>query len=116
MDVADARERIRPIIDDVRDEGASAVLRWSEKLDGVRPPSLRVPAERLEQAARDLDPAVRAALLESIARARRVHSDQRRTDVTTEVVPGGTVTERWIPVDRVGLYVPGGREIGRAHV
>ena len=51
---------------------------------------------------------MRAALLESIDRARRVHLDQRRADVTTTVVPGGTVTERWLPVDRVGLYVPGG--------
>src|ERR671917_542697 len=55
-----------------------------------------------------LDPEVRAALLESISRARKVHADQRRTDHTTQVVPGGTVTERWVPVDRVGLYVPGG--------
>ena len=111
MDVADAGERIRPIIGDVRTEGASAVLRWTERLDGVRPPSLRVPPERMRQAADELDPAVRSALLESIDRARRVHTDQRRTDVTTVVVPGGTVTERWLPVDRVGLYVPGGRAV-----
>jgi histidinol dehydrogenase len=51
---------------------------------------------------------VRAALEESIRRARLVHADQRRTDTTTRVVPGGTVTERWVPVGRVGLYVPGG--------
>lgn len=111
MDVADAGEHIRPIIGDVRTEGASAVLRWTEKLDGVRPPSLRVPVERLQQAADALEPEVRAALLESIARARKVHTDQRRTDVTTVVVPGGSVTERWLPVDRVGLYVPGGRAV-----
>ncbi len=111
MDVADAEERIRPIIGDIRTEGASAVLRWSEKLDGIRPPFLRVPTEVLAEQADGLDPAVRAALLESIARARRVHADQRRTDTTTVVVPGGTVTERWIPVERVGLYVPGGRAV-----
>ncbi len=111
MDVADAGEHIRPILGDVRSEGAAAVLRWTEKLDGVRPPSLRVPVERLQQAADDLDPAVRAAMLESIARARRVHEDQRRHDTTTVVVPGGTVTERWLPVERVGLYVPGGRAV-----
>lgn len=111
MDVADAGERIRPIIGDVRTEGAAAVLRWTEKLDGIRPPALRVPPERLAQAADDLEPDVRAALLESIARARKVHTDQRRTDVTTVVVPGGTVTERWLPVERVGLYVPGGRAV-----
>jgi histidinol dehydrogenase len=51
---------------------------------------------------------VRAALGESIRRARLVHDAQRRTDVSTQVVPGGTVTERWVPVGRVGLYVPGG--------
>ncbi|NNH24342.1 histidinol dehydrogenase, partial [Pseudokineococcus marinus] len=49
-----------------------------------------------------------AALEESVRRARLVHADQRRTDTTTQVVPGGTVTERWVPVGRVGLYVPGG--------
>ncbi len=111
MDVADAEAHIRPILGDVQTEGASAVLRWTEKLDGVRPPSLRVPAERLEQAAADLDPTVRAALLESISRARKVHADQRRVDTTTVVVPGGSVTERWLPVERVGLYVPGGRAV-----
>jgi histidinol dehydrogenase len=111
MDVADAGERIRPIIDEVRTEGAGAVLRWTEQLDGVRPPSLRVPVAMLREQAEALDPAVRAALLESIDRARRVHADQRRGEVTTVVVPGGTVTERWLPVDRVGLYVPGGRAV-----
>ncbi len=111
MDVADATERIAPILDDVRTGGAEAVQRWSEKLDGVRPPSLRVPPALLQAAAAALPADVRAALEESIARARRVHTDQRRVDVVTTVVPGGTVTERWIPVERVGLYVPGGRAV-----
>jgi histidinol dehydrogenase len=62
----------------------------------------------VSEALAGLDPAVRAALEESIARARRVHADQRRSEVTTTVVTGGTVTQRWVPVDRVGLYVPGG--------
>ena len=111
MDVADAQEHVRPIIAEVRDEGATAIARWSERLDRVVPPALRVPAERLKQAERELDPAVRAALIEAIARARKVHLDQRRVDVSTVVVPGGTVTERWLPVERVGLYVPGGRAV-----
>lgn len=111
MAVADAQATITPIIDDVRVRGAAGVLDWTERLDGVRPPSLRVPIEVLSAAEAALDPAVRAALLESITRARRVHTDQRRVDVQTVVVPGGTVTERWLPVDRVGLYVPGGRAV-----
>jgi len=102
---------VRPIVEDVRDRGSAAVLEWGERLDGVRPPSLRVPQQALDDALRALDPAVREALEESIRRARLVHADQRRTDTATHVVPGGTVTERWLPVDRVGLYVPGGRAV-----
>ncbi len=108
MDVEAALTTVRPLCDAVRDRGEAAVLELSERFDGVRPPSLRVPADVLAGALVGLDPAVRAALEESIRRARLVHEAQRRTDVTTTVVPGGTVTERWVPVDRVGLYVPGG--------
>ncbi|CAM5706143.1 Histidinol dehydrogenase [Streptomyces californicus] len=56
-------------------------------------------------------PSALAALEESIRRARLVHREQRRTTHTTQVVPGGTVTEKWVPVERVGLYVPGGRSV-----
>ncbi len=108
LDVSVAVERIRPLVEAVRDHGYPAIREASERFDGVCPPVLRVPTEAIAEAEEVLDPDVRAALLESIARARRVHDDQRRTDHTTQVVPGGTVTERWVPVDRVGLYVPGG--------
>lgn len=111
MDVSEAADRIHPILEDVHKRGASAVLQWSEQLDGVAPPSLRVPPSEIERAVAQLDPGVRDALEEAIRRARLVHGDQRRSDVVTQVVTGGTVTERWIPVDRVGLYVPGGRAV-----
>jgi histidinol dehydrogenase len=108
LDVSVAVERIRPVVEAVREHGFSAIREATERFDGVRLERLRVPSEAIAAAAGTLDPDVRAALLESIARARRVHADQRRTDVTTQVVPGGSVTERWVPVARVGLYVPGG--------
>jgi len=111
MDLADAGDTIRPVLDAVRDRGADAVLEACERFDGVRPTHLRVPAEVIEAAVAELDPSVRAALEVSIERARIVHRDQRRVDVITEVVPGGSVTERWLPVARVGLYVPGGRAV-----
>ncbi len=111
MDLADAGAMIRPVLESVRDQGAAAVLDACERFDGVRPASLRVPADVIDRAATELDPAVRRALQVSIERARRVHADQRRVDVVTDVVPGGTVTERWLPVARVGLYVPGGRAV-----
>ena len=108
FDVEAALHEVRPICDDVRDRGDVALYAAAERFDGVRPAALRVPAEVITTALERLDPAVREALEESIRRARLVHADQRRTDTVTEVSPGGTVTERWVPVDRVGLYVPGG--------
>ena len=111
IDVEQATATVLPIIDDVRERGADAVLDWTERLDGVRPPCLRVPVSAIDAAVAALDPEVREALEEAIRRARLVHADQRRVDVTTVVVPGGTVTERWLPVSRVGLYVPGGRAV-----
>ncbi|GAB3274625.1 histidinol dehydrogenase [Parasphingorhabdus pacifica] len=107
-DVEHVLHQVRPVIDAVRDRGVDAVLDYTERFDSVRPEQVRVPAGELRRALAELDPAVRAALEESIARARRVHQDQLRSDVTTQVVPGGTVTERWLPVERVGLYAPGG--------
>ncbi|MFI5609779.1 histidinol dehydrogenase [Amycolatopsis sp. NPDC051903] len=107
-DVDAALHHVRPVVEAVRDRGVAAVLEYTEQFDKVRPQSVRVPAAELTKALDALDPQVRAALEESIARARKVHADQRRQDVTTQVVPGGTVTERWVPVDRVGLYAPGG--------
>ncbi|WP_016696017.1 histidinol dehydrogenase [Rhodococcus rhodochrous] len=111
VDVDAVLHQVRPVVDDIRDRGAEAALDYCEKFDGVRPASVRVPAAELDRALAELDPAVRAALEEAIARTRVVHAAQRRTDVTTEVVPGGTVTERWVPVERVGLYVPGGNAV-----
>ncbi|HET8593694.1 MAG TPA: histidinol dehydrogenase [Intrasporangium sp.] len=108
FDVTAALEQVRPICEDVEHRGAEALRDLGERFDGVRPSHLRVPAQVLQAALDQLDPDLRAALEESIRRARLVHADQRRTDTTTQVVPGGTVTERWVPVDRVGLYVPGG--------
>ena len=111
VDVDAVLHQVRPVVEDVRDRGAAAALDYSEKFDGVRPDRVRVPKAELDRALEELDPAVRSALVVAIERTRTVHQDQRRTDTVTEVVPGGTVTERWVPVERVGLYVPGGNAV-----
>ena len=87
------------------------MLDLGERFDGVRPPSLRVPAEALSRALEELDPAVRAALEESIGRARRVHAAQVPEGSSVELGEGAVVVNRWVPVNRVGLYVPGGRAV-----
>ncbi|MBT3149682.1 histidinol dehydrogenase [Streptomyces sp. CHD11] len=111
FDVAAALEKVRPICEDVHHRGDAALVDFAARFDGVELDRVRVPAAALTRALEELDPAVRAALEESIRRARLVHRAQRRTTHTTQVVPGGTVTEKWVPVDRVGLYAPGGRAV-----
>jgi histidinol dehydrogenase len=109
LDVAAAVEVVRPVVDDVRDRGLPAVLSATARFDGVERDEVRVPVEELSRALERLDPDVRAALEEAARRARTVAEAQLRDDVVVDVVAGATVTERWVPVSRVGLYVPGGR-------
>jgi histidinol dehydrogenase len=111
VDVETVLPKVRPIVDAVAKRGAQAALEYGESFDGVRPTQVRVPADRIESALAELDDDVRAALEVAIERARAVHADQRRTDTTTTLAPGATVTERWVPVERVGLYVPGGNAV-----
>jgi histidinol dehydrogenase len=111
VDVEAALSTVRPIVDAVAERGAEAALEYSESFDGVRPPAVRVPSAELDAALAGLDHDVRIALDVAIERTRAVHADQRRSDVTTTLGPGATVTERWVPVERVGLYVPGGNAV-----
>ncbi|XKH57257.1 histidinol dehydrogenase [Citricoccus nitrophenolicus] len=110
-DVAAAVPKVMPILDRVRTEGARAVLDLGEQFDGIRPPSLAVPAEKLTEALESLDPEVRSALEESIDRARKVHAAQVPAGSEVELGEGAVVENRWVPVNRVGLYVPGGRAV-----
>ena len=111
LNVGEAMRLIEPILERVKNGSESDLFDLAQEFDGVRPSSIRVPAEALASALEGLDPAVRSALELSISRLRKVHSDQVRSDTKTTVVDGGVVTEKWIPVDRVGLYVPGGRAV-----
>ena len=110
-DVESVLATVRPIVQAVAERGAEAALEFGASFDGVRPATVRVPRAALDAALAGLDPDVRDALQAMIDRTRVVHADQRRTDVTTTLGPGATVTERWVPVERVGLYVPGGNAV-----
>ena len=111
LDVNEAMTLIQPILSRVKDGSAEDLFALAQEFDGIRPPSLRVPQSALESALAELDPKIRTALEISIERIRKVHNDQLRPSHTTTVVDGGVVTEKWVPVDRVGLYVPGGRAV-----
>jgi len=108
LDTGVAMARIRPVCEDVRERGAAAVREYTARLDGVDLPSSRVPAQALANALAGLDPKLRAALEEMARRVRPVHEAQRPAGHVTRIGAGAQVTERYIPVDRAGVYVPGG--------
>lgn len=110
-DVASVLDKVAPMVHHVREEGVRAALDYGEKFDGVRPAQVKVPAESLERAAAELDPAVREAIEESITRVRKVHAEQKPRRHTTELAPGAEVTEVFLAIERVGLYVPGGKAV-----
>ena len=108
LDVAHAMAAVEPILDLVKNGDESTLKELCREFDGISPVHVRVPRSAIDEALAELDPSVKIALEISIARIRKVHESQARKTERTEVVAGASVTQRWIPVDRVGLYVPGG--------
>lgn len=111
LDVAQAMKLVEPILARVKNGNEAELIALAKEFDGVSPQSIKVPRAELMRALAELDPQIRTALEVSAERIRKVHNDQQRGETTTRVVDGGSVTEKWIPVDRVGLYVPGGRAV-----
>lgn len=109
--IGSAAATVDALIADVRERGTAALLDQAERFDRVRPPHLRVPLGALREAEAALEPRVRAALVEAIDRVRRGTAAQVPPNVTTEIAPGARIVQRWQPVDRVGLYVPGGKAV-----
>ncbi|AXT84753.1 histidinol dehydrogenase [Aeromicrobium sp. A1-2] len=108
VDVEQAMAAVRPICEDVRSRGVEAVLDAGERFDGVRPAELRVPTAAIAAALADLAPDIRAGLEESIRRLRHTSQAELEHTLVTDVAPGATVERRIVPMQRVGLYVPGG--------
>ena len=111
VDVAAASAAAAVLIDEVRERGSAALLDQAERLDGVRPAALRVPAQALDRAAEALRPDLRAALEEAIRRVRAVSTAQLPVGISTGLGESGIVQLRWQPIRRVGLYVPGGKAV-----
>ena len=107
-DVETAVTQIRPLCEGVKRRGAEAVREYTARFDGVDLATTRVPAQALDAALAGLDPQVRQALEEAVRRTRRVHGAQLPPETTTQVTEGLTVTSRFVPVSRAGVYVPGG--------
>lgn len=110
-DVSVATDAASALIADVRARGGLALLEQAERFDGVRPDHVRVPASEISAAVEGLDPTVRAALEEAITRVRLASAAQLPTPTVTSLGAGADVIQRWSPIARVGLYVPGGKAV-----
>lgn len=110
-DVTVAAEAAAALVDAVRDEGLVALRAQAERFDGVMPEHVRVPQGAIDAAVEALDPAVRAALDEAIVRVRQATAAQIPDARSTTLADGAVVEQRWHPVERVGLYVPGGKAV-----
>lgn len=111
VSVASVVEKVAPIVDDIQHRGAAAALKYCEQFDGIRPEAIRVPQQALDDAVKQLDPQIKEAIEVSIERVRKVHVEQKPASHTTSLGPDASVTEVFRPVERVGLYVPGGKAV-----
>lgn len=111
VDVSVAVTSARELVDDVRSRGADALADQAERFDGVRPASVRVSVDEIASAVESLQAGVREALEEAIGRVRHATRAQVPPAAVTELAPGARVIQRWRPVGRVGLYVPGGKAV-----
>jgi histidinol dehydrogenase len=107
-DVEAAAAQIRPLCDDVRRRGAQAVREYTARFDHVDLETTLVPQTALDEALAAVDPAVKTALTEAARRTRTVHQAQLPAETPARPADGLTVTGRFIPVNRAGVYVPGG--------
>ena len=111
VDITQAVEQIRPLLDDVRTLGESAIVDVTLTRDGVDPRPLRVTEEELRRAEAELSPELRRAIEESIERVFKVSRATLPQNTSVTLAEGAVVHQRWQPVDSVGLYVPGGKAV-----
>ncbi len=105
---ADVTDKVRAILDDVKQRGDEAALEYCERFDGVRPQSLLVTAEEMDEALARVDKALLETIRLAAANIERFHSQQKRNGFVDAVSDGVVMGQRILPLERVGLYVPGG--------
>ena len=111
LDISQAVEQIRPLVDQIKTKGVPPVVAAAVKYDGFDPEPLLVSAEEIEAAVAALDQDLRLAIEESIARVRSVSEATLPNSVSVSLGDGAEVSQRWQPIESVGLYVPGGRAV-----
>jgi histidinol dehydrogenase len=111
VSVEKALEIVTPLIQDIKSNSLAAVLAQAERFDGVRPEHVRVPQTELDRALSELAPDLRAAIQTAIERVRKVSEAAVPKGFDLDLAQGAVVSQRYVPVDSVGLYVPGGKAV-----
>jgi len=111
IDIDSALEEIRPLVEQIRTDGAQALVAIAQKFDGIDINPIKVAAEELANALSSLEPSLRTSLEVAIDRVRKVTEQAKPQAFTNELADGAQVHQRYQPVDSVGLYVPGGKAV-----
>ena len=111
LDLDSAVEIIRPLVEKIRSGGSNAIKAIAKDIDGIDIDPIRVSEAELKIALANLDPNLRSSLEIAIERVRKVAIESIPKGFSTELAPGATVSQRYQPVDSVGLYVPGGKAV-----
>ena len=107
-DIMEMLETVRPIVERVRAEGDAAVKDYEARFDGVELDSLAVSAAAIDEGCAQVDDTLKAAIDLAYDNITAFHGAQRFDPVRVEVCPGVVCEQRAVPIERVGLYVPGG--------
>lgn len=104
----DIRPAVQEIIGKVRTEGDRALYEYEEKFDKVKLASLIVTPEEFDEAGKALESGLKEAILRALENIRAFHAAQKFESKKVETVPGVTCWQKAVPIEKVGLYIPGG--------
>ena len=107
-EVADVSALVSSIIADVRENGDEAVRRYSAQFDSMTSEALALSQEEMEEGLKEVDADFFAVLQEAAENIRLYHEKQKRTDFVVTQKQGVVLGQRVTPLERVGIYVPGG--------
>jgi histidinol dehydrogenase len=110
-DVAKAEKAAEAIIEDVRKRGDAAVLEYTEKFDGIKLKEIEVSADEMSAAYDSIDEPLLKAIQRAYKNIKKFHERQMPDEFRMEIEPGVEVGRRVIPLERAGLYVPGGKAV-----
>jgi histidinol dehydrogenase len=111
ISIASVSADVEKLIAEFKSGGVSALEDHAMRFDGVVPESFKIPVSELEKALADLDPELRFAIETAISRVQKVSEATLPNSVSVQLASGSTVEQVYVPVDSVGLYVPGGKAV-----